>query len=158
MDTETLAVTKEIVIERSRQDTFRIFTEELSAWWPIATHSINGDDVVGVEMEPFAGGRIYERTTDGTECDWGTVLEWDAPGGFTVSWKPNLDPNAHRTTWTISFESVSDEVTRIELVHTGWEGFGEGAGSAHAAYQTGWDLVLGAFLAATPERQAPEQR
>ena len=143
---DVMVVEKQIVVERSRDDAFRIFTEELGAWWPVETHSINGPDVEAF-VEGRVGGRIYERSADGTECDWGTIVEWDAPGGFTVSWKPNLDPDAHRTTWTVRFESVGDAVTRIELVHTGWEGFGEGADAARDAYQTGWDLVLGAYQA-----------
>ena len=149
METETtMLVEKQIVIDRSRDDTFRMFTEEFGSWWPIATHSIHGEDVADAVLEPHVGGRIFERTTDGTECDWGTILTWDAPSGFSVSWKPNLDPDAHRTTWTIRFEAVDDESTRIELVHTGWEGFGEGAVDAHAAYTGGWDMVLAAFVEA----------
>ena len=47
MDTtsDVLVVEKQIVVERSRDDAFRIFTEELGAWWPVETHSINGADV-----------------------------------------------------------------------------------------------------------------
>ena len=108
MDTETtMMVEKEIVIGRSRDDTFRLFTEGLGEWWPIPTHSIHGDDVVAAILEPRAGGRLYERTTDGTECEWGTIVEWNAPDGFSVSWKPNLDDDAHRTTWTVRFEATS---------------------------------------------------
>jgi len=148
MDTDLMVVEKQLVVERSRDDCFRLFTEELGAWWPIATFSIHGEDVADAAVEGWVGGRIYERTTDGTECEWGTILEWDAPNGFTVSWKPNLDPKAHRTTWTIRFEAVGSEVTRMELVHTGWEGFADGAEEARSGYQGGWDVVLAAFATA----------
>ena len=141
-----MMVEKEIVIGRSRDDTFRLFTEGLGEWWPIPTHSIHGDDVVAAILEPRAGGRLYERTTDGTECEWGTIVEWNAPDGFSVSWKPNLDDDAHRTTWTVRFEAIDDTTTRLELVHTGWEGFGDTAESARGMYTTGWDLVLARFI------------
>ena len=107
----TLVVHKELVIERRHEDTFRLFTESFGAWWPVATHSINEDKVLEAILDGREDGRIYERTVDGTECDWGIISDWDPPNGFTVSWKPNLDPEGHRTTWTIHFEA-DGEATR----------------------------------------------
>lgn len=140
-----LVVRKEIVVERSRDDAFRIFTTEMAQWWPTATHSIHGDAVTDVLFETHVDGRIAEVTTDGAIVEWGRVLEWDAPGGFTVSWKPNLDAGAHRSTWVICFESIGDEITRIELVHSGFEGFDD-PDAIRAQYEPGWDLVLGRFV------------
>ena len=145
----TLRVHKQIVIDRSREDTFRIFTEEFGSWWPISSHSIHEADVTEVVFEGREGGRIYERTADGNEYEWGTILEWDAPGGFTVSWKPNLDPDAHRTTWVVRFEAIDDEKTRVDLIHSGWENFGEEAKATRSGYDTGWDIVLADFISAT---------
>lgn len=142
----TLVVRKEIVVERSRDDAFRIFTTEMAAWWPIATHSIHGDDVTDVLFEGHVDGRIAEITADGETVEWGRILEWDAPGGFTVSWKPNLDPDAHRTTWLVRFEAIGDHVTRIELVHAGFEGFGADGEAIQAQYGPGWDVVLERYV------------
>ena len=149
MEAEThLVVRKEIVVDRSREDAFRIFTTEMASWWPTATHSIYGDEVTDVIVEPEVGGRIYEVTKDGRSADWGKILEWDSPGGLTVSWKPNLDDEAHRTTWVVRFEGIDDAVTRVEVVHTGWEGFGEQAESARMQYHQGWDPVLAGYAGA----------
>jgi len=142
----TLVVRKEIVVERSREDAFRIFTTEMSAWWPTTSHAINEGDVADVLFEEHVDGRIAEITTDGMVFEWGRILEWDAPGGFTVSWKPNLDPDAHRTTWVVRFEAIDDAVTRIELVHSGFEGFGERAEEVQSGYVPGWDFVLGEYV------------
>lgn len=146
MEAETrLVVRKEIVVERARSDAFRIFTTEMGKWWPTATHSINEDAVTDVLFEGRIGGRIGEVIGDGTVVEWGRILEWDVPGGFTVSWKPNLDPDGHRSTWVIRFEAIGDEVTRIELVHSGFEGFDDPE-AVHAGYGPGWDVVLGRYV------------
>ncbi len=142
----SLVVRKEIVVERSREDAFRVFTTEMTAWWPTASHSINADDVVDVLFEGHVGGRIAEVTSSGDTLEWGRVLEWGDPEGFTVSWKPNLDPAGHRTTWRVRFESIADEITRVEVVHSGFEGFGEEAGVIRAQYVPGWDVVLGGYM------------
>ena len=140
-----LVVRKEIVVERSQDDAFRIFTSEMGSWWPTSSHAIH-DDVTDVLVEGEVGGRIAEVRSSGEVVEWGKVLEWDAPGGLTVSWKPNLDADAHRTTWVIRFESIGDEVTRVELIHTGFEGFGADAEDVQSNYGPGWDVVLGAYV------------
>jgi hypothetical protein len=33
--------------------------------------------------------------------------------------------------------------TRVELVHSGWEAYGDDAAASRASYDTGWDIVLG---------------
>jgi hypothetical protein len=142
----TLVVKKEIVVGRSRDDAFWIFTSEMAAWWPTASHSIHGDDVTDVLFEGHVDGRIAEITSDGQVVEWGRIVTWDPPGSFAVSWKPNLDPDAHRTTWSVRFESMDDESTRIELVHTGFEGFGAEAEGVRAQYVPGWDIVLGKYV------------
>ncbi len=143
-DTE-LVVRKEIVVERSREDAFRIFTTEMAQWWPTTTHSIHGDAVTDVLFEEHVDGRIAEVTADGDVVEWGRILEWDAPGGFAVSWKPNLDRDAHRSTWVIRFEAIGAEVTRIELVHSGFEGFDEPE-AVRDRYEPGWDVVLSRYV------------
>ena len=37
--------------------------------------------------------------------------------------------------------------TRVELEHRGWERLGAEAAEARASYDTGWDHVLGRFVA-----------
>lgn len=145
-ETATMIVRKELVIERSQEDTFRLFTEELGAWWPTMTHSIYGEDVAEAVLEPGMDGRIYERTADGRTAEWGKIVEWDAPRSFAVSWKPNLDDLAHRTQWRVHFEVVDDERTRLTLIHSGWEGFGDTAEEARSMYDTGWDHVLARYV------------
>jgi hypothetical protein len=50
---------------------FSVWAERTALWWPPG-HSVSGAPV-HVGFEPRPGGRIFERTADGTEHDWGEV-------------------------------------------------------------------------------------
>lgn len=67
-----------------------------------------------------------------------------------VTWRVNPEAPAP-TEWEVRFVGDSDGVTRVELDHRGWEALGEAADETFASYETGWDLVLGAFA----KRSAP---
>ena len=58
---------------------FRMFTEELSSWWPLATHSVCQDKAVRCAFEGRVGGEVYEEDTQGRRHVWGTVTVWDPP-------------------------------------------------------------------------------
>ena len=80
-------VVKEIIIETSAARAFRVFTEDIRAWWPLATHHIGAQPAETAIIEPRAGGRWFERASDGTECPWGRVLVWDPPARLVLSWQ-----------------------------------------------------------------------
>ena len=80
---ELAPVVKSIDVRRSAADAFRVFTEEISAWWPLQSHTraktAEGQRTVRVMIEPRVGGRVYETLATGEELDWGEVREW-SPG------------------------------------------------------------------------------
>lgn len=41
--TDIAPVTKVVTVNRPLGEAFRIFTEGIATWWPLATHSIYGD-------------------------------------------------------------------------------------------------------------------
>ena len=53
-----------------------LWAEQTTRWWPHG-HSVSAEPGLTITFEPYAGGRIYERTTSGAEHDWGEVLTWD---------------------------------------------------------------------------------
>lgn len=59
-------------------------------WWPRG-HTASGDADAGVVLEPRAGGRIYERTSDGREVDWGEITLWDPPRRLGYRWHIRRD-------------------------------------------------------------------
>jgi hypothetical protein len=42
--------------------------------------------VRNITIEQRQGGRVYETWDDGTEIDWGTLLTWQPPERFTMTW------------------------------------------------------------------------
>ena len=69
---------------------FEVWTARIATWWP-ADHTVSGDADLDVVLEPRVGGRIYERTRDGVEHDWGWVTEWEPPGRFVYQWHLRRD-------------------------------------------------------------------
>src|SRR4030095_12244837 len=48
-------------------------------------------DAECVVIEPFVGGRWFERGVDGSECNWGTVRAWDPPRRLVLSGEISSD-------------------------------------------------------------------
>ena len=62
-------VVKSIEVRRTPEKAFRLFTQEISAWWPMKKHSrakdAAGEITVRVDFEQHVGGRIYETLNTG---------------------------------------------------------------------------------------------
>ena len=143
-------VRREVVIEASQAHTFRVFTENLGTWWPLATHHIGEKEAETAVIEPRAGGRWYERSADGTQCQWGKVRVWDPPGRLVLVWQiggdfkynPSIESEVE-----IRFVSMSPTRTRVELEHRNFEHMGEMAELARGAVDSpgGWTAVMKIF-------------
>ena len=97
-------------------EAFRFFTEGFAEWWPLQAHSLHKEDAERCQLEPWSGGRVFERTRDGKEEEWGAVISWDPPGRLEFTWCPG--------TVEVEFEVEADG-TRVTLVHRGWHRAGE---------------------------------
>lgn len=71
------------------EEAFALFTRGVTSWWPVATHSIAGEDVREVVWEERAGGEAYEVAADGTRSRWATVVAWEPPSRLVLAWKVN---------------------------------------------------------------------
>ena len=67
---------------------FSVWTSDIGTWWP-DDHTVTGRGDVAVVLECRVGGRIFERTPEGDEHDWGevTVLDLDARGTRGAAWR-----------------------------------------------------------------------
>lgn len=119
---------------------FTAFTEQMSTWWPMATHSIEPDRVMTAEMELRLGGRIVERHHDGTEASWGVVTAWDPPHRVAFSWNPSYEDRPE-TEVEVTFTEVP-EGTLVELEHRGWERLGAAGVEMRKGYAQGWSHIL----------------
>src|SRR5215831_3019307 len=70
---------------------WRVFTDKMGTWWPLATHKIGKANAIDAVIEPHVGGRWYERGEDGSTCDWGRVLAWEPPSRLVLSWDISAD-------------------------------------------------------------------
>jgi len=123
---------------------FALFTERIADWWPVATHSIHGDDVTEIRFEGKVGGRVVEVTGDGTIESWADVLAWDPPHRLVLSWHPNPNPVA-ASTLEVRFAPTPEGGTELTLEHRGWEEFGTDGAELRESYDGGWEIVLAPY-------------
>ena len=135
-------VVKSIVVARSVEDAFELYTRDIGKWWPTGTHSLGQAEVASVLMEPCTGGRIFERWKDGTEKLWGTISVWEKGQRVVHSWHVSTDPD-HASEVEVRFAALGGNRTRVTLEHRNWEHMsGERAQATRDSYDNGWNGVF----------------
>ena len=124
---------------------FATWTSRATSWWP-PEHTMSHEAGSQIVFEPKAGGRIFERTPNGQELEWGEIVEWDPPRRLRYSWHIATD-RAHATDVEIVFRELPGSSTRVEIEHGGWDRLGEVGRSWRDANHAGWDGVLPAYTA-----------
>jgi uncharacterized protein YndB with AHSA1/START domain len=133
--------------------TFELWTVQTSTWWP-TTHTVSADPGVEVIIEPGVGGRIYERTPQGDEHDWGQVTGWDPPNRLAYLWHLRQD-RADATEVEISFVADERDGTTVSIDHRGWERLGAHGPERRLQNQNGWSGLLPHFQAAARQQEPP---
>ncbi|MGA7729931.1 MAG: SRPBCC domain-containing protein [Chloroflexia bacterium] len=141
----TDAIKKSIVVRCDVDRAFRTWTEQIHAWWPRG-HSRSGDPSTTVCLERRVGGRLYERTPNGTEYDWGRVIAWDPPRHFAYHWFLGSGPE-QPTRVDVHFVAQEMGGTRVDVSHRGPEFIGETWARNSARYDAAWEVVLPAYAA-----------
>ena len=153
MTTQARAATvrQEIAVEAPVDRAFRVFTEQMDKIKP-REHNMLGVDIAETVFEPRAGGRIYDRGIDGSECEWASVIAYEPPDRVVFSW--NISPywqleadSNRRSEVEVRFVAEDERRTRVELEHRhldrhgdGWEGARDGV-----AAPEGWGLYLSRY-------------
>ena len=153
MNVEAPATTvhKSITVAAPVERAFHVFTQDMQSWWP-PDHHILDAPLAEMIFEPHEGGRIYDRGTDGSECQWARVLAYEPPTRVVFSWDINLqweiETDPDRTSEIeIRFTPTTEGHTRVDLEHRNLDRHGEGWERMRDAVSTpdGWSLGLGRF-------------
>lgn len=154
VDAASTSVRTEIVIEAPIERAFKVFTERFDQIKP-REHNMLGVDIAESIFEPRAGGRVYDRGVDGSECQWGRVVAYEPPTRVVFTWdiSPRWQIETDQTRSSeveIRFVADGERRTRVELEHRhlerhgdGWQGLAEGVRG-----DQGWPLYLQRFAAA----------
>jgi hypothetical protein len=125
---------------------FTVWTARLGSWWP-ADHTVSGQPE-RVEMECALGGRIYERTVEGVEHEWGRLTVWEPPERLGYTWHLGRDASK-ATDVEIRFSAIGPTRTRIEIDHRGWSRLGTTADEWRDRNRMGWQTLLPHYRTAT---------
>lgn len=155
---ETL-VRQSIRVRASAERAFHVYTEGFGSWWP-RSHHIGNSPMEKAIIEGRVGGRCYSTQADGTECPWGTVLEWDPPRRFVMAWQVNPDwryePDlAKASEVEVSFTPEPGGYTRVDLVHRHFERHGADFKKMQTAVNSpgGWPDLLQIYKRRVEERE-----
>lgn len=143
---EIAPIVKSLDIACSAARAFHLFTAEIFAWWPVASHSrardADGEQTVAVTIEPRVGGRVFETLNTGEQRDWGEVLAWEPGQRFAMLWAMGR-PRAESTEVDVHFARIDEKSCRVTLTHSHWDRMGEKGPEMHGRYDSGWDFVFG---------------
>ncbi len=163
-DPTSTSVRSSIVVDAPIDRAFAVFTEDIGSWWPPEHHILEGP-LAEMVFEPQAGGNVYDRGEDGSECRWARVLAYEPPTRIVITWDISLqwrletDP-ARTSEVEVRFVSETPERTLVLLEHRHIDRHGDGWEQMHGAVGSpdGWDTGLQRFaarLAVTPAADAP---
>jgi uncharacterized protein YndB with AHSA1/START domain len=162
-ETAGVPVRKSITVKASPERAFHVFTAEYDTWWP-RSHHIGKAPMKRAIIEGRAGGRCYTEQTDGTECDWGTVLVWDPPRRVVLAWqidgKWQFEPDLAKSSEVeVRFTPQSDGSTRVDLEHRHLGRHGDEASAIRTAVDSpnGWTGLLQLFAARVEQEQSSNQ-
>ncbi len=153
--TETAAVVvhRQIVVEAPVEQAFTVFTERFGDFKP-PEHNMLGVAIAETVFEPKAGGHIYDRGVDGTECRWARVLVYEPPDRVVFSWdispqwQVETDPD-NASEVEVTFVAETPQRTRVRLEHRHLDRHGPGWQSVRdgVAHDEGWPLYLTRYAA-----------
>ena len=152
-------VKKSIIVRAAQETAWRVFTEKMGTWWPLAYYKIGIADAVDAVIEPRVGGRWYERGLDGSTCQWGSVVSWEPHSRLVLYWSITadwqFDPNL-KTEIEVRFIPEDKNATRVEFEHRRLELYGERRDRMRQIFETegDWGKLLAAFAAQAATQSA----
>ncbi|HJU18267.1 MAG TPA: SRPBCC domain-containing protein [Stellaceae bacterium] len=143
-----MTIRKSVTVRCAPDQAFRVFTREIGRWWPLERgFSYGRERAHAIFLDDRAGGRLYERFTDGTEFEIGRVIRCDPPHLIVFTWK---SPDWEAATEVEVRFAAAAEGTRVDLEHRGWEA-GPKMREGGEGFARGWDTVLAQYVGRADE-------
>jgi uncharacterized protein YndB with AHSA1/START domain len=145
---EATTIRHEVTVDAPIERAFAVFTEDFGRFKP-REHNMLAVDIAETVFEPRAGGRLFDRGVDGSECQWARVLAYEPPDRVVISWDISpqwqIETDLENTSEVeVRFIAEGPDRTRVELEHRhldrhlhGWQAVREGVDSGN-----GWPLYL----------------
>lgn len=139
-------VARSITVPLGQGKAFDLFTSRMTEFWP-PEHSIGASPFAAVVLEPRVGGRWFERSADGTECDWGRVGAWEPTSRVVLLWQLSaewkFDPD-FETEVEVTFTENEPGRTTLDLRHRNLQRYGKQAEQMREIFDSpnGWTDTL----------------
>lgn len=111
-----------VLVQVAQQRAFRIFTEEIDAWWRLGMKYRIGKQRSVVHLECKLGGRLFESFETGSGAhvkETGRVTCWEPPSRLVLEWRAVNFAPAEKTEVEVLFEP-SASGTLVTVRHSGW--------------------------------------
>jgi uncharacterized protein YndB with AHSA1/START domain len=149
-DSDPNSVRKALSVKAPQAVAWQVFTERMGTWWPLAVYKIGKSNAVDVLIEPQVRGRWYERSEDGSTCDWGRVRAWEPPFRLVLTWDISADwqPDPElQTEIEVRFIAEGSDATRVELEHRKLDRYGARRDEMRRLFDTegDWGRLLQMF-------------
>ena len=121
---EPASITRTVDVRVDPATAFKVFTEEIGAWYRSGRYSWNDPDrAVGIRFEPGDGGRLIEvwDETTGEGYEMGRVIAWEPGTRILFQYRNVSLPPAPLTEVEVRFHPVEGG-TRVTLEHRGFDG------------------------------------
>ncbi len=145
---EATSIRHKVTVDAPIERAFAVFTEDFGSFKP-REHNMLSVDIAETVFEPRAGGRLYDRGVDGSECSWARVLAYEPPDRVVISWDISpywqVETDLEKTSEVeVRFIAEGADRTRVELEHRhldrhmeGWQSVRDGVDA-----DGGWPLYL----------------
>lgn len=147
-------ISLEALVHLPLAETFDYFTTRFGEWWP-RDYTFSKGLLDHIALGRAVGEWCYEQGPHGFRCNWGRILEWNAPRLLAFTWQigPKSvlqpDPNLSSEVW-VNFSEPTSGSSLVKLMHKYFERHGADAAGyrAEMASEYGWPLLLKSLSAA----------
>lgn len=129
----------------SQEKAFRVFVEDMPGWWPLDKRSMSkmhtGSPAKSLQVDAKVGGRIVEIAHDDVAHHWGTIRTYEPPAYLRMDFHMGL-PADSASLVEVRFTALGAARTRVELIQSNWEAFGDLAEMMRGGYGSGWVIIF----------------